>query len=191
MRKTILAMLCMAVAGTTSCAQQKQSKNAEQGNKVLVAYFSATGNTAKAAKSLQGATNGELYAITPEEPYTDADLDWNDKESRSSVEMNDPESRPAIKGKIQDIGENNVLFLGYPIWWDAAPRIINTFIEAHELKGIKIIPFATSGGSDISNSVKALKKTYPELDWEEGKLINGMDDVDITKWVYELEYYGW
>ena len=105
--------------------------------------------------------------------------------------MNDPESRPAIKGKIQDIGENNVLFLGYPIWWDAAPRIINTFIEAHELKGIKIIPFATSGGSDISNSVKVLKKTYPELDWSEGKLMNGMDDVDITKWVDELGYYGW
>ena len=145
----------------------------------------------KAKKKSASATNGELYAITPEEPYTDADRGWNNKESRRSVEVKNPESRPAIKGKIQDIGENNVLFLGYPIWWDAAPRIINTFIEAHELKGIKIIPFATSGGSDISNSVKVLKKTYPELDWSEGKLMNGMDDVDITKWVDELGYYGW
>ena len=178
-------MLCMAVAGTTSCAQQKQSKNAEQGNKVLVAYFSATGNTAKAAKSLQGATNGELYAITPEEPYTDADLDWNDKESRSSVEMNDPESRPAIKGKIQDIGENNVLFLGYPIWWDLCPRPVNTFLEKYDFAGKTVIPFATSGGSSITGSVKQLKKLYPKIEWKEGRLFNG-GTANVAGWSKQI-----
>ena len=178
-------MLCMAVAGTTSCAQQKQSKNAGQENKILVAYFSVTGNTAKAAKSLQGATNGELYAITPEEPYTDADLDWNDKESRSSVEMNDPESRPAIKGKIQDIGENNVLFLGYPIWWDLCPRPVNTFLEKYDFSGKTVIPFATSGGSSIAHSVRQLRKLYPNVTWNDGKLLNGGVAV-ATEWAKQV-----
>ena len=154
-------MLCMAVAGTTSCAQQKQSKNAGQENKILVAYFSATGNTAKAAKSLQGATNGELYAITPEEPYTDADLDWNDKESRSSVEMNDPESRPAIKGKIQDIGENNVLFLGYPIWWYDAPMPVYSFLDEYDLSGQDVCVFVTHGGSGLTGTVERLQAAEP------------------------------
>lgn len=119
---------------------------------ILVAYFSATGTTARAAEKLANVTGGELYAITPAESYTSADLDWHDKQSRSSVEMNDPKSRPAIKGKKENIADYDVIFIGYPIWWDLAPRVIDTFIESYDLKGKTVIPFATSGGSTLSGS---------------------------------------
>lgn len=101
---------------------------------ILVAYFSATGTTARAAEKLADLTGGELYAITPVESYTSADLDWNDMQSRSSAEMNDPKARPAIKGKKENIADYDVIFIGYPIWWDLAPRVVNTFIESHEPK---------------------------------------------------------
>ena len=153
--------------------------------KTLVAYFSATGTTARVAQKVAAATGGELYAITPAQPYTDADLDWNDKESRSSVEMNDPESRPAIKGKIQDIGENNVLFLGYPIWWDLCPHPVNTFLEKYDFSGKTVIPFATSGGSSIAHSVRQLRKLYPNVTWNDGKLLNGGVAV-ATEWAKQV-----
>ena len=154
----------------------------------LVAYFSASGTTARVAGKVAQATGGELYAITPAESYTSADLDWNDKQSRSSVEMNDPKSRPAIKGRKENIADYDVIFIGYPIWWDLAPRIINTFIESHDLKGKTVIPFATSGSSGITNSAAALKKTYPDIDWKEGKLLNRASAGDIREWVGKLGY---
>ena len=117
------------------------------------------------------------------QPYTSADLDWNDKRSRSSVEMNDPKSRPAIKGRKENIADYDVIFIGYPIWWDLAPRIINTFIESHDLKGKTVIPFATSGGSTLAGSAAALKKTYPALNWREGRLLNRADEKSIRNWV--------
>lgn len=150
--------------------------------RVLVACFSATGTTARAAAKLADITGGELYTITPAKPYTGADLDWHDKQSRSSVEMNDPKSRPALAGKKLDAADYDVIFIGYPIWWDQAPRIINTFIESHKLKGKTIIPFATSGGSGIDNSVRKLKSGYPELNWSEGKLLNKADEAAIRQW---------
>ena len=132
----------------------KINMNSMQPNqKVLVAYFSATGVTARAAQKVAEATGGEVYTITPAKPYTDADLDWRDKQSRSSVEMNDPKARPALGGERFDVSEYDVVFIGYPIWWNQAPRLINTFIESHNLKGKAVIPFATSGGSTISGSV--------------------------------------
>lgn len=156
--------------------------------RILVAYFSATGTTARAAQKVAAATGGELYAITPAQPYTSADLDWHDKQSRSSVEMNDPKSRPAIKGRMENIADYDVVFIGYPIWWDLAPRIIDTFIESHDLKGKTVIPFATSGSSSIANSVATLKRDYPALNWKEGRLLNRADEKTIRTWIDRLGY---
>ena len=155
----------------------KINMNSMQSNhKVLVAYFSATGVTAQAAQKVAEATGGEVYAITPAKPYTDADLDWRDKQSRSSVEMNDPKARPALGGESLDVSEYDVVFIGYPIWWNQAPRLINTFIESHNLKGKTVIPFATSGGSTIAGSAATLKRSYPALEWKEGCLLNRADE---------------
>ena len=155
---------------------------------ILVAYFSATGTTARAAEKLADVTGGELYAITPVESYTSADLDWNDKQSRSSVEMKDPKSRPAPKGKKENIADYDVVFIGYPIWWDLAPRVVNTFIESHNLKGKTVIPFATSGGSTLAGSASALKRSYPSLNWKEGRLLNPTDEKTICTWIEKLGF---
>ena len=189
MYKIILALLTMAAIPIVLCAQQKQDMNRTQpDHKILVAYFSATGTTAHAAEKLARVTDAMLYAITPVQPYTNADLDWEDKQSRSTIEMNDPTIRPAIGGKEISMADYDVIFLGYPIWWDLAPRIINTFIENYNLKGKTIIPFATSGGSDISNSITALKKNYPDLNWQKGRLLNRSDEKNIQKWIGELGF---
>lgn len=156
--------------------------------RILVAYFSATGTTARAAEKLADITGGERYAITPAESYTPADLDWYDRQSRSSVEMNDPKSRPAIKGKKENIADYDVVFIGYPIWWDLAPRVINTFIESYDLKGKTVISFATSGGSTLAGSAAALKKAYPALNWKEGRLLNRADEKTIRTWIEKLEF---
>lgn len=155
-------------------------------SKILVAYFSATGTTKTAAQRLASVIDGELYEIQPRQPYTDADLDWNDRQSRSSVEMNNPQSRPAIKGKKENMTDYDVVFIGYPIWWNLAPTIINTFIESHDLKGKTVIPFATSGGSSIGNSVSALKNTYPEIRWRNGRLLNRASEKSIREWADEV-----
>lgn len=133
MYKIIFVFLAIMGIATASCAQQKQGANSKQpnNNKVLIAYFSATGTTAGAAEKLSKVTGGELYEITPAQPYTNADLNWNNKQSRSSLEMNDPKSRPAIRKSSIDIADYDVIFVGYPIWWNLAPRIINTFIESY------------------------------------------------------------
>jgi len=189
MFKTILAILTMIGIPFSLCSQQKTNMDKTQANtRILVAYFSATGTTAKVAEKLADATAGELHAIVPAQPYTASDLDWNDSSSRSSKETNNPSVRPAIGGKAFSTDRFDVVFLGYPIWWDMAPRIINTFIESHNLEGKTIIPFATSGSSGISNSIKVLKETYPHLQWKEGKLLNHASDNDIRKWVKQLGY---
>ena len=160
----------------------------QSNHKVLVAYFSATGTTARAAQKVADVTGGELYAITPAQPYTDADLDWNDKQSRSSVEMNAPKARSALGGKRLDVSGYDVVFIGYPIWWDLAPRIINTFIESHDLKGQTVVPFATSGSSSIANSAAMLKRAYPALNWKEGRLLNRADEKTVRTWIDRLGY---
>ena len=167
----------------------KINMNSMQSNhKVLVACFSATGVTARAAQNVAEATGGEVYAITPAKPYTDADLDWNDKQSRSSVEMNDPKARPALGGERLDVSEYDVVFIGYPIWWNQAPRLINTFLESHNLKGKTVIPFATSGGSTIAGSAATLKRSYPALEWKEGRLLNRADEKTLRTWIERLGY---
>lgn len=187
MNKILLSLAAALAIFFTACAQKKEKQSMDNNSsKTLVAYFSATGTTAKAARSITDITGGELFEIAPQNPYTDADLDWNDKQSRSSVEMNNAQSRPALKAKKADIAEYDVVFIGYPIWWDLAPRIINTFIESHDLKGKVIISFVTSGGSSISNSISELKKAYPDLDRKEGKLLNRMSNNAIQNWINSI-----
>ena len=184
MYRFLLILLSVVGMATATGAQQRQDMSkGKSNNKILVAYFSATGTTARAAEKLADVTDGELYAIVPARSYTSADLDWNDKRSRSSVEMNDPKSRPAIKSIKENIADYDIIFIGYPIWWDLAPRIINTFIESHDLKGKTVIPFATSGGSTLAGSAAALKKTYPALNWREGRLLNRADEKSIRTWI--------
>ncbi len=137
-------------------------------NRKLVAYFSASGVTAQIADTLSEAIGADLYAIEPEVPYTKADLDWTDKQSRSTVEMNDPTSRPAIVGKRDNMEEYDIIFVGFPIWWYVAPTIINTFLESYNMTGKTIIPFATSGGSNMG---KTNERLLPSCNG--AKLLNG------------------
>lgn len=138
--------------------------------KTLVAYFSASGITAKVAKQIAAENNADLFEIKPTTPYTPADLDWRDNQSRSTIEMNDKASRPEMVGKVETMDQYDTVYVGFPVWWYVAPHIINTFIEAHNLEGKTIIPFATSGGSTIEGSVKDLRTSYPTLKFEDGKL---------------------
>lgn len=148
--------------------------------KKLVAYFSATGTTEERARELAEAENADLFEIRPQIPYTSADLNWMDKNSRSTVEMNDSSARPAID-PVPDLSGYDEIFIGFPIWWGLAPRTVNTFIEAAALNGKKIIPFATSGGSGIGKAVNQLKAEYPNLIIESGSLMNGQISEEEMK----------
>lgn len=156
--------------------------------KILVAYFSASGVTAKAAWKLAEVSGADLHEIKPEVPYTRADLDWMNKKSRSSLEMNDPSSRPAIADKLPDMEKYDVIFVGFPIWWYVAPTIINTFLESYDFSGKTIIPFATSGGSGLGRTNDKLKASCPGAVLAEGKLLNGeLSDVLLKKWMEDLK----
>lgn len=185
LRTLLLSALAIIAVCLTACAQTRKEQTMKR-SKILVAYFSATGTTKTAAQRLASVIDGELYEIQPRQPYTDADLDWNDRQSRSSVEMNNPQSRPAIKGKKENMTDYDVVFIGYPIWWNLAPTIVNTFIESHDLKGKTVIPFATSGRSSIGNSVSSLKNTYPEIRWRNGRLLNRASEKSIREWADEV-----
>lgn len=187
MNKILFALTVLLATSFTLTVRAQNTKNkAMKASKTLVTYFSATGNTAKVARNIAEITGGDLFELTPAEAYTPADLNWHDKKSRSSVEMNDAQARPALKNKRNDLQGYDTVFIGYPIWWDLAPRIVNTFIESHALKGKVLIPFATSGGSGIAGSVKALKQTYPDLNWKEGKLLNNAGKVTLQKWLESI-----
>ena len=186
MNKIILTLVAAMTMSFAACAQNKGDSNMQTENKPLVVYFSATGTTAKAARTIAEVSGGTLYEIVPQQAYTADDLDWNDRQSRSSVEMNNPQARPALKDTKVDVTAHDVIFIGYPIWWDQAPRIINTFIESHDLKGKTLVPFATSGGSGIGNSVKELRKAYPDLEWQEGKLLNRASRNTVQNWVNDV-----
>ena len=167
-------------------AQNKGEKSMQTENKPLVVFFSATGTTARAARTIAEVTGGTLYEIVPQQVYTADDLDWNDRQSRSSVEMNNPQARPALKDTKLNVSAYDVIYICYPIWRDQAQRIIDTFIESHDLKGKTLVPFATSGGSGISNSVKELRKAYPDLEWQDGKLLNGASRNAIQNWAGDV-----
>ena len=150
-------------------------------SKTLVAYFSASGSTAAAARAAAEAVGAELFEIRPATPYTRADLNWNDSSSRSSVEMNDPASRPAIAGALPDMAQYDTVLLGFPIWWYVEPRIIDAFIDACGLAGKRVAPFATSGGSGISSAERRLRELYPEVSWLPGKLLRRGDAAGWAK----------
>lgn len=158
-------------------------------SKKLVAYFSASGVTANVAKNLAEAAGADIFEIKPEVPYTDADLNWQDKNSRSSVEMKDKSFRPAIAEGDANIGEYDVVFVGFPIWWYVAPTIINTFLEKYDFSGKTIILFATSGSSSFGKTADELRVSVSETTViKEGKLLNGNPSVEeLKKWVESLE----
>ena len=155
--------------------------------KALVAVFSATGTTAGIAKRLAEAASADYYEIRPAVPYTHADLNWMDKTARSTREMNDPKSRPALADRDAPIAEHDTIFLGFPIWWDVAPTIINSFLESYDFTGKKIILFATSGGSGFGKAVSSLKPSAPGAEIIEGKILNRSPSVEaIRAWLDTL-----
>lgn len=158
-------------------------------SKVLVAYFSASGVTAKTAKNLAKAANADLYEISPAKPYTNDDLNWRNKKSRSSIEMADKAFRPALADTNADISKYDTILLGFPIWWYVAPTIVNTFLESYDFSGKTIILFATSGGSGFGNTLRELKPgVSDDTVIREGKILNGNPSVsELEKWVKGLD----
>lgn len=154
--------------------------------KALTAYFSASGVTKDAAQRLAKAAGTDLYEIAPAQPYTRADLDWQDKNSRSTVEMKDPSSRPAIAGSLPDMSKYDVIFIGFPVWWYTAPTIIKTFLEGCDLSGKTIALFATSGGSGLGSTVNDLAPCAKGAKWAEGMMLNRASDADIKKWAEKV-----
>lgn len=175
----------------TSEGQTNESENPdileEQATKVLVAYFSATNTTQGIAEHIANGLNADIYEIVPEEPYTDADLNYNDNNSRTTIEMNDPDARPAITGSVEDMEQYDIVFIGYPIWWGEAPRIVSTFVESYDFSGKTIVPFCTSGGSGVGSSATNLEQLTDGADWLPGKRLNGSDSQDtVMEWVNGL-----
>ena len=180
MKRFIITLAAMTLV-LTACGQNKKEM------KTLVAYFSATGTTEAVAKDLAEVTGATLYEIKPEVKYTAADLDWRDKNSRSSVEMQDKNSRPAFVKDLKDADSYDRIFIGFPVWWYTAPTIINTFIEAYGFEGKTVIFFATSGGSTIDKANKDFAAAYSKINWKAGKTLNGASKAEIKAWAEGLK----
>ena len=155
-------------------------------SKKLVAYFSASGVTKNAAERLAKAVGADLFEIKPAIPYTSADLDWMNKKSRSSVEMSNPDSRPAIAETLPNMQKYDTVFVGFPIWWYVAPTIIHTFLESYDFSGKTMIPFATSGSSGMGKTVDVLKKVCPSANWNAGKMLNHVSDSALADWAKQF-----
>ena len=190
---TLLALLAaLPLCGCsqdTSITNQTDSDTMNSTNKGLVAYFSATGTTKGVAERLAGAIGADLFEIVPETPYTEADLNWRDKQSRSSVEMADRASRPAIAGAVTNLADYATVFVGYPIWWYREPSIVDTFVESNAaaLAGKIVVPFATSGGSGMGDSTANLQKLAPKAKVVEGKRFRAsVSAEDLRKWASEF-----
>ena len=182
--KKILATFLMffGVLGNQAKAEETDMAN----HKILVAYFSATGTTAKVAEKLAAVTGADLFEIVPEAPYTDADLDWRNKESRSSVEMADKASRPAISSKVENMANYNLVFVGFPIWWYREPSIIDTFLESYDFAGKTIVPFATSGSSGMGDSSEIMQKIVPLAKVVEGRrFAKDVSEEELKVWAAE------
>lgn len=150
----------------------------------LVVYFSNTGNTKSIAEKIAAGLGANIYEIIPEDPYTDEDLDYNDDRSRSTIEMNDPSARPAIAESIENMEQYDTIYLGYPIWWAEAPRIIDTFVESYDFTDKTVIPFCTSGGSGIGSSAETLEELAGSGNWQDGHKFNGNEsDEEVMEWV--------
>lgn len=190
---SIISVIAIALCVCACANGEKQSENQNDNPKetkemkTLVAYFSASGVTRGVATQLAEVAGADLYEIVPEQLYTDADLDWRDSLSRSSVEMKDKSSRPAIKKNDLNINDYSTIYVGFPIWWYTCPTIINTFMEAHDFAGKTVIPFATSGGSTIEQACNDLKAAYPKANWKEGRLLNNATKEQLEEWVKSLQ----
>lgn len=188
--KTLFALLlalCLALAAA-ACAEiaPTQPETDEAHSDTLVAYFSATGNTRGVAEKLAALTGADLYEIVPADPYTGDDLDYGNSQSRTSLEMDDPDARPEIAGEPLDLAGYTTLYLGYPIWHGEAPRILATFVESHDLSGLTVRPFCTSGGSGIGRSVEGLKALADEGTWLEGRRFSAdVSDAELQAWIDE------
>ena len=197
MKKLVAIMAISLLFGACQTNDQKAAaaddaaRSADSSKTTLVAFFSASEErvTAQVARTLAEAVDADLFEIVPQKPYTVADLNWQDKKSRSTVEMQDPTARPAVEGKVENMDRYTTIYVGFPIWWYTAPRIVNTFLEQYDLTGKTIIPFATSGGSNIGSSGDDLKRaSAPTANWIlPGKVLNGNPPVDSLKvWVASL-----
>ena len=179
-----LAVILCACAGNKGGQESAQQRNSENMNKkTLVVYFSATGTTKAAAEKLAEVVGGDLHEIQPEQPYTDADLDWQDQQSRSSFEMKDKSSRPAIKNKVENMDQYDTVYIGFPIWWYIAPTIVNTFVEQYNFEGKTVVPFFTSGGSGKGKTLDYLKPSAPKANWKEPINLTGKSKGEIEKLV--------
>ena len=179
-------------ADTNSAENSTDMENTDnqdvQDHKVLVAYFSATGTTKGVAEHIANGLNADIYEIVPEDPYTDADLNYNDNNSRTTIEMNDPNARPAISGSVENMEQYDIIFVGYPIWWGEAPRIVSTFMESYDFSGKTIVPFCTSGGSGIGSSASNLERLTSGATCLDGRRLNGSDSQDtVMEWVNSLD----
>ena len=155
--------------------------------KALIAYFSATGTTAGVAKRMAEATGADLFEIRPQTPYTEADLDWTNKRSRSTVEMNDASSRPAVAGELPDLSGYDTVLLGFPVWWYVEPRIVDTFLEAYDFAGKAIVPFATSGSSGLGKAPQRMATLAPGATVLEGRMLNGNPDAEeLRAWAESI-----
>lgn len=155
-------------------------------SKTLVAYFSASGVTKKTAEKLAAAANADSFEISPVQPYTDEDLDWTDKKSRSTIEMNDPSSRPAIAEKLENMGGYDIVFVGFPVWWYVEPRIIDTFLDSYDFSGKTVVPFATSGGSSLGKTADNFRKILGKnVTVENGRLLNRASESELRAFVAE------
>ena len=171
----------------TSTNMENTDNQDAQEHKILVAYFSATGTTKGVAEHIANGLNADIYEIVPEDPYTDADLNYNDNNSRTTIEMNDPNARPAISGSVENMEQYDIIFVGYPIWWGEAPRIVSTFMESYDFSGKTIVPFCTSGGSGIGSSASNLERLTSGATWLDGRRLNGSDSQDtVMEWVNGL-----
>lgn len=183
---TIIVASLMMVActnGESKIENNSDNQNETKEMKTLVAYFSASGVTRQVATRLAEVANADLYEIVPEQLYTEDDLNWRDSLSRSSVEMKDKTSRPAIKKTDLNIDDYSTIYIGFPIWWYTCPTIINTFMEAYDFSGKTVVPFATSGGSTIEQACDDLKAAYPKANWKEGRLLNNVSKQDLQEWI--------
>ena len=185
--KVFISVLIVVFVGTIFVFKSNNGgevmAEAKSNKKVLVAYFSASGVTAGVADKLSKAIGADLFEIKPAQPYTNADLDWTNKKSRSSVEMDDRNSRPAIANKVTDMSKYDVIFVGFPIWWYREPSIIDTFMESYDFSGKQVIPFATSGGSGMGDSGSIMQKLAPKAKVDNGKRFSsGVSEKDRKTW---------
>ena len=172
---------------TTKTESDTPAEPADKGGKILVAYFSATNNTEGVAQKLADGLGADLYEITPQQPYTSADLDYGNSKSRTSVEMNDPSARPAIAGSVENMEQYDVVLIGYPIWWGNAPRIMSTFIESYDFSGKTLAAFCTSASSGFGNSDSALRSAASGATWLKGQRFSaGAEVADVMKWANGL-----